>query len=448
MLQINRGSLIVNSINKKSKIISSSSEKLSTGLRINRAKDDAAGVAISENMRAQIRGLEQASRNIQDGISLVQVAEGALEEIGDMMHRMRELCIQGSNGTLSDKDREKLSEEGESLLKEINVMNQDTEFNGIKVLQGKGVYKDFIENEKGGLPDWVNIPSSGSLNPPISPSDPSNPPKPSDPLDLAKHSTATIDFSEFLYGDKDKGIDSLLGNGFYSTCCTCSEKYSIKFSDKDEVSTGSPNPIISVNISAVKSAEQLIDAIIDQSKPYLTHYTQFTKDPAYPTKLIMYDNRPGQQPRPDAGYGIVKPGYIETIRNEGDSDVVIQSGANSGEIKGIKLPKTDVASMGLDGVSLATQSECRNSIGVMDSAMDYISRERTRMGVYNNTLEIGNNISIIKHENLSSAESKIRDCDMAKEVINLSKNKILEQASVPIMSMYKDSLQQFIKGLL
>lgn len=119
MLQINRGSLIVNNINKKSKTISSSSEKLSTGLRINRAKDDAAGVAISENMRAQIRGLEQASRNIQDGISLVQVAEDALEEIGDMMHRMRELCVQGLNGTLSDKDREKLSSEVENLLQEI-----------------------------------------------------------------------------------------------------------------------------------------------------------------------------------------------------------------------------------------------------------------------------------------------------------------------------------------
>lgn len=86
----------------------------------------------------------------------------------------------------------------------------------------------------------------------------------------------------------------------------------------------------------------------------------------------------------------------------------------------------------MGGVSLATQSACRNSIGVMDSAMDYINRERTRMGVYNNVLEIGNNISIIKHENLYSAESKIRDCDMAKEVINLSKNKILEQASVYI----------------
>lgn len=104
-------------------------------------------------MRAQIRGLEQASRNIQDGISLVQVAEGALEEIGDMMHRMRDLCVQGSNGTLSDKDREKLSGEVENLLQEINVMNKETEFNGVKALQGKGVYKDFIKNEKGGLSD-------------------------------------------------------------------------------------------------------------------------------------------------------------------------------------------------------------------------------------------------------------------------------------------------------
>lgn len=104
--------------------------------------------------------------------------------------------------------------------------------------------------------------------------------------------------------------------------------------------------------------------------------------------------------------------------------------------------------MGLGGVSLGTQNACQNSIDVVDSEMDYISRERTRMGVYNNTLQIKKNISTTTHENLSSAESKIRDCDMAKEVINLSENKILEQVSVSIMSMFKDLLQKSIKGLL
>lgn len=171
-------------------------------------------------------------------------------------------------------------------------------------------------------------------------------------------------------------------------------------------------------------------------------------NPADPTKLIMYDNRPGQQPNTDSGYGVIKPGDVETVRNEADKDVIIQSDANAGEIKGIKLPKTDVASMGLDGVSLGTQNACQNSIGVMDNAIDYISRERTRMGVYNNALEIENNISTITHENLSSAESKIRDCDMAKEVINLSKNRILEQTSVYIMSRFKDTMQQSAKLLL
>lgn len=113
----------------------------------------------------------------------------------------------------------------------------------------------------------------------------------------------------------------------------------------------------------------MVNAIIGQSEKYLNHFTKFTMDPAYPTKLIMYDNRPGQQPNPDSGYGIVKPGYVETVRNEADKDVIIQSGANAGEMKGIKLPKTDVASMGLGGVSLGTQNACQNSIGVMDGAM-------------------------------------------------------------------------------
>ncbi|MDU1444091.1 MAG: flagellin [Clostridium cochlearium] len=111
-------------------------ERLSSGLRINRAADDAAGLAISEKMRAQIRGLQQASRNTQDGISLIQTAEGALNETHSILQRMRELAVQAANDTNAKEDRDALQQEFTELIKEINRIGNDTEFNTKKLLNG------------------------------------------------------------------------------------------------------------------------------------------------------------------------------------------------------------------------------------------------------------------------------------------------------------------------
>lgn len=113
-----------------------SMEKLSTGLRITKAADDAAGLAVSEKMRAQIRGMEQAERNVQDGISLVQTAEGALEEAGNIAQRMRELSIQAGNDTLAADDRDKIKTELEALRGEMQQIAEETKFNGNKLLEG------------------------------------------------------------------------------------------------------------------------------------------------------------------------------------------------------------------------------------------------------------------------------------------------------------------------
>src|ERR687896_156595 len=117
---------------------SKSMEKLSSGYRINRAADDAAGLAISEKMRGQIGGLAQAQRNVQDGVSLVQTAEGALTEVHSMLQRVRDLKVQYSNGTLDDNDKEAIASEVKQLAVEIDKIRDDTEFNGIKLLDGSG----------------------------------------------------------------------------------------------------------------------------------------------------------------------------------------------------------------------------------------------------------------------------------------------------------------------
>jgi flagellin len=111
-------------------------ERLSSGLRINRAADDAAGLAVSEEMRTQIRGMDVASRNALDGVSMVQVADGALAGVGDMLQRIRDLAVQASNGTLTDQQRSNLDAEVQSILAEVGRVASDTDFNGIKILSG------------------------------------------------------------------------------------------------------------------------------------------------------------------------------------------------------------------------------------------------------------------------------------------------------------------------
>ena len=116
--------------------LNKSMERLSSGLRINRAADDAAGLAVSEGMRSQIRGMNVASRNAQDGVSMVQVADGALGNVGDMLQRVRDLAVQASNGTLTDAQRANLDTEVQQVLTEIGKTGTDTEFNGLKILAG------------------------------------------------------------------------------------------------------------------------------------------------------------------------------------------------------------------------------------------------------------------------------------------------------------------------
>lgn len=132
--------IATNQMSKNTALAGSSMEKLSTGLRITKAGDDAAGLAVSEKMRAQIRGMEQAERNVQDGISMVQTAEGALEEAGNIAQRMRELGVQAGNDTLSDDDRTKVKKELEQLQDEMKKISEETKFNGKQLLNAAGTF--------------------------------------------------------------------------------------------------------------------------------------------------------------------------------------------------------------------------------------------------------------------------------------------------------------------
>ncbi|MGG2109344.1 flagellin [Lysinibacillus pakistanensis] len=263
------GMSILNNMNRHYDTMSRAMLRISSGYRINSAADDPAGLAISEKMRAQIRGLNMAAKNIQDGISLVQTAEGALNETHDMIQRMRELAIEAANDTLTDDDRQKLELEFQELKKEIQRISTDTEFNTKTLLNGD-------------------------------------------------HAT--------------KGIK-------------------------------------------------------------------------------------------------------------------IQAGANSGQNIEFFINGMGSEALGLKDASIATQEDADKAISTMDEALKGVSNERSRLGAYQNRLEHAYNANVNTAENLQAAESRIRDADIAKEMMNMVKAQILMQASQYVLAMHMQQAQSILKLL-
>ncbi|QDQ01301.1 flagellin [Lysinibacillus fusiformis] len=264
------GMSILNNMNRHYNTMSKSMLRISSGYRINSAADDPAGLAISEKMRAQIRGLNMASKNIQDGISLVQTAEGALNETHAMIQRMRELAVQAASDTMTDSDRQQLDLEFQELKKEIQRISKDTEFNTKTLL-----------------------------------------------------------------------------NGDYET-----------------------------------------------------------------------------------------------------NGIKIQAGANAGQSIELYINGMGAAALGLDDTSsIATREDAEKAISTLDESLKRVSTERSRLGAYQNRLEHAYNANMNTAENLTAAESRIRDADIAKEMMNMVKSQILLQASQYVLALHMQQAQSILKLL-
>lgn len=424
-------------------------EKLSSGYRVNRAADDAAGLAISEKMRRQIKGLTQASRNAQDGISMVQIADGAMAEIHDMLQRANQLVIQGANATLTAEDRGYIQAELDNLSAEIDGISDRTVFNEILVLKGGGSVKTVTETytpqiytaevqEDSDLPPGVTIDSESAANGYMS----------------QTHNgsvASTIDFS----GVAD--IADLDGKGFYSTCCTCSDHYSITFdsSTSEHSVSGNQHYTFTVGTQGCAGAADIVQRIVEATggRPN-NHYTVYEADG---DRLLMYDYRTGVTA--DSNHGKVGSGVTREVTTEGEpqertrqvvegkKEIQLQVGAEAGQLLGIELPDIDSTKVGLSATSVMTDALAQASIDHIKNGLAYVSSERSKMGAYQNRLEhtINNLNNVI--ENTTAAESQIRDEDMAKGMVEFSNQSILEQAGSTILSQANQQKQNILSLL-
>ena len=454
-----------------------STEKLSSGYKINRAADDAAGLTISEKMRKQIRGLDKASSNAQDGVSSVQTAEGALTEVHSMLQRMNELAVQAANGTNSkDTDRKAIQDEIDQLNTEIDRVAETTKFNEIYLLKGddgektvnmkahdaglKGTLTDNGDGTATFKMDTLNAGDTVSIGGKTY----TIGGEAADVTDMltkagitdAAGDKVTINGKEYTYCENaSDGKTALTHKGYYETA-----------PDTANAATANPAYADSAAIAAAQSATisvgtKSITTIDDTKADGIddNDTSVITKQKAYELagKELLAANQIGDTEGNaevkngdksdlayDAGNGTfnIKVGQAK-VANTLSFSLHVGADADMTNKITVDIDTMNSTNLGIKGLNVTDKNgtAATYAIDAISDAISKVSSQRSALGAVQNRLEhtIDNldNIS----ENTSSAESRIRDTDMAKEMVNYSKNNILAQAGQSMLAQANQSNQ-------
>lgn len=531
-----------------------SMEKLSSGLRINRAGDDAAGLAISEKMRGQIRGLTQASRNASDGISLVQTAEGALNETTNILQRMREISVQSANSTNTETDRAALQEELNQLTTEINRIGNTTEFNTQKLLNGgagsssSANITDATSAKVAGKTTWTGSnknTATGSIKVDGTTFDISavisknwsggktidefaaelkevtaGGTKLSDVLDItidtdklvftAKSTgkTSSIEMTtseddvakmfgfntkaELTTGGKAIGNNATVEKHGLEATNALNAKIDVNKGSSFKIQVGSDSAVTvkfdstktydvanaDANVAQAAREEYVKDINAALQKAGLSDKVEASLSNDNKLQLISKNGKDIKVTEGDVG-GITDASKVKNVNQvvgagaQGAGfEVNLQIGANSGQAMNLSIGDMRAAALGITGntgqagfsstnnvtngtdtisteasLDITSATNASKAITAIDSAMEKVSSERAKLGAVQNRLEY--TISNLDNtaENLTSAESTLRDVDMAKEMMEYSKNNILSQAAQSMISQANQQPQNVLQLL-
>lgn len=393
-------------LNSASTAQGKSMEKLSSGLRINKAGDDAAGLAISEKMRGQIRGLDMASKNSQDAISLIQTAEGALNETHDILQRMRELAVQASNDTNTEADRGEIQKEINQMTSEINRIGNTTEFNTQKLLNGgkDGSAVQAVEAVAGEYTiDIGNLSgTSGATN--------------SFTLDGVALSGITLSGSGGADAASIKAAIS--GNSGLSAKYTVAVSGSaIKLTQKSGQENSAAPTASAGTVSTTTSG-----------------VTAVSGTPADPTKSLKFQIGANENQSLTLDIADMRASALGiSTSGSSNADLGVTDGTNN-----------TVSEQALD---VSTHANAAEAVTKIQDAIDKVSAERSKLGANQNRLEHTINNLSTSSENLTAAESRIRDVDMAKEMMSQTKNSILSQAAQAMLAQANQQPQGVLQLL-
>ncbi|GGL54505.1 flagellin N-terminal helical domain-containing protein [Sporolactobacillus putidus] len=381
----------LNQLTKNQNATQQSLQKLSSGLRINSAADDAAGLAISQKMQGQIRGLNQASNNAQDASNLLQTGEGALAQTQDILQRMRELAVQSANDTNTAQDRQNIQDEMNSLTKTIDNIASTTQFNTKNLLDG---------SMGAGVANAVqNVNTSVSLNSgagkasattTLSGLKDSN----GNSLGIAKNDTISVSYivngktttNTFTVASGD--TLTTLGGKITSGTLTVNGSGALVETAKTSGYTGAINGI---SITVTSSS----GAVRNAASNALSSFTETTA----------------------------------AANKRADGSATFQIGANTGQNLTISIENMSTAALGVNGLQVTSQGSANVAIKAIDNAIQKVSAARSKMGASENALQYTVNNLTTSSQNLTSASSRITDVNMAQEMSNFTKNNILSQAA-------------------
>ena len=380
--------------------VSTALERLSSGYKINHAKDNAAGLAIARRMNAQLRGLQAAEQDAKDGESIVEIADGALAEVHDMLQRMNELAIKSSTGTISDTDRESIQAEVDQLKEEITRVGKTTEFNGQKLFDGSFDLKGYTTN---------NI-SKVNYN--------------SDYVESGVYS------AEFAFSFKNVTTTDAEGNAVTTRVDTSKvtltnergetvDEARLTYSEEEFRITADNGFEIRLGVSA--------DWIVDGAPDYAAMANDLAnKDAANFTNGNTWKMN---------------------LDLTGIGPMTLQIGANEGQTIDIRIPELNLLNCGIKSTDMSTKEGAEKAIGEIDRAISYVSEMRSRMGAYQNRLGHTENNLATSNENMTAAYSRIMDTDMATEMTNYTNLQVVSQAATAMLAQANERPSQMLQLL-
>ena len=420
---------------------SKSTEKLSSGYRINRAADDAAGLTISEKMRKQIKGLDRASTNAEDGVSAVQTAEGALTEVHSMLQRMNELATQSANGTNSNTDRKAIQDEIDQLTTEIDRVSETTKFNETYLLKGDGAEKAHNVNAHDAGLDGVTLTDKG------------------DTVDVTlkelnagdKISIAGKNYTiGALADDAKKLYDGVATNGT-ATVTVNGKAYTVQDTTpdtaKNEITKDNLDKLVTAGVTVEYNGKSMTVMDADANGVDKKDSSIITAAAAYKleTAEIVKASSIGTDTKATAGT-LTNNTFTLTKGKVNYNDALsfnLHVGADADMTNKItvNIDSMNSAGLGVKGIKADTEQDATYAIDAIADAISTVSSQRSALGAVQNRLEhtINNLDNVV--ENTTSAESRIRDTDMAEEMVNYSKNNILAQAGQSMLAQANQSNQ-------
>lgn len=374
--------------------VSKALEKLSSGYRINRAGDDASGLAISEKMKAQIKGLETASANSQDGISLIQTAEGALTEVHDMLNRMVELAGKAANGTMDQNvDRQALQKEVAALKDEINRIASNTNFNKIDLLNGELASNDSSKE-----------------------------------LTFGTQKLTVYAGSDFGTGTVEIKADQSVDGGKINVT----------------IAAGALTITLGSKAAASYSAADIEAAVRAEAEKQLAAGTAPNADQAKGLTSFRLDAKTNLEVKATATDTTTATALVA---GTGDGGLTLQIGASATETLTVAIEKMDATALGVGTIDISDQDDASDAIDAIETAINTVSTQRASLGALQNRLEHTINNLDVTAENMNSANSRIRDTDMAKTMMEYTKTNVVTQAAQAMLAQANQQPQAILQLL-